>query len=162
MGWADCGTDNRGRNIGYGFEGACDHKGCRQRVSRGLGSACGGMHGTGTLGGDSRIDWDSMGVACEGYFCDKHLAHADLEHEDGTDLYTPQLCLSCVSRLERAYRDDEDWRDHWPTSALPTPLAQGMSAGTAKTRNAVEGEARQPGGEAMRPNDIAQNQGPTV
>lgn len=32
--------------------------------------------------------------------------------------------------------------------------AQGMSAGTAKTRNEVEGEARQPGREAMCPNAV--------
>lgn len=33
------------------------------------------------------------------------------------------------------------------------PPAQGMSAGTAKTAKRVEGEARQPGAEGMRPDD---------
>jgi hypothetical protein len=119
MGWANCGTDSKGRSIGYGFDGTCDHPGCKTKVSRGLGSACGGMHGEGTLGGDRRIDWDSMIVSCEGYFCGEHLLFANLEHEDGADLYPPQLCPKCAAALEADYRTNPDWREHWPTDEPP-------------------------------------------
>ena len=67
MGWADCGTDSKGRPIGYAFEATCDHPDCEAKIDRGLSYACGGMHGE---------DVDS----CEGYFCQDHLVscpHAD-------------------------------------------------------------------------------------
>lgn len=122
MGWSDCGDDSLGRPIGYGFFGTCDHPECSTEISRGLANVCGGMHGNSTLGGDSRVDWDSMDVSCEKYFCDKHMTFANLEHEDGADLYTPQLCIKCAHSLEKAYREDECWRDHWPTKSNPVEL----------------------------------------
>ena len=62
MGWADCGTDSRGRPIGYAVEATCDHPGCGQRIHRGLPFVCGTMHG-------------EEDYACEGYFCEKHRQH---------------------------------------------------------------------------------------
>lgn len=64
VGWGDCGTDSKGRRIGYLFRGMCDHPGCKEKIDRGLSYACGGMHGTGEGG-------------CEGYFCAKHLYHVE-------------------------------------------------------------------------------------
>src|SRR5690242_1453939 len=64
MGWGDCGTDSKGRPIGYVHEATCDHPGCEEKIDRGLAYACGGMHGTGEGG-------------CEGYFCYKHLYHVE-------------------------------------------------------------------------------------
>lgn len=60
MGWADCGTDDRGRPIGYAHGAICDRPGCGEKIDRGLAHACGGHH----LGGE----W-----FCDGYFCPKHL-----------------------------------------------------------------------------------------
>jgi hypothetical protein len=67
MGWGDCGTDRKGRPIGYLHRGKCDHPGCKTKIDRGLSYACGGMHGTGEGG-------------CEGYFCYEHLYHVEDPH----------------------------------------------------------------------------------
>lgn len=59
MGWAFCGTDDKGREIGYGVVATCDYPGCTAEIDRGLGYICGSMHG----GGDD---------GCGMYFCAKH------------------------------------------------------------------------------------------
>lgn len=122
MGWANCGEDSRGRPIGYAHAAKCDHDGCAAEIDRGLSYACGGMHGAGSLGGDRDFDWDSFEISCEGYFCPAHLRSPCLEHEDGKERCAPLLCHSCASELERSYREDEDWRDNWPTKADPLAL----------------------------------------
>lgn len=81
MGWADCGTDSRGRPIGYAFEATCDEPGCEENIDRGLSHACGGMHGE-----------DS---SCEGYFCPAHLIHHGYEHPHGP------VCKRCLEDLDR-------------------------------------------------------------
>ena len=45
MGWAFCGHDDQGREIGYSVRAKCDHPGCAADIDRGLGHVCGGMHG---------------------------------------------------------------------------------------------------------------------
>ena len=60
MGWAYCGTDREGRNIGYGIRAECDENGCPKIIDRGLGYCCGGEHG-------------GSEYACGQYFCEKHL-----------------------------------------------------------------------------------------
>lgn len=62
MGWAFCGTDANGREIGYGVEAECDHPDCHEKIDRGLGYCCGSMHN-----GDNDD-------GCGGYYCLKHLA----------------------------------------------------------------------------------------
>jgi hypothetical protein len=64
MGWAFCGQDSEGRDIGYGVPATCDHPECSEAIDRGLAYACGGMHG------------DLGDEGCEGYFCDEHLIYA--------------------------------------------------------------------------------------
>ena len=59
MGWGDCGTDSEGRNIGYVWPAICDHPNCEVEIDRGLGYACGDMHG--------ESEW-----YCEKYFCGEH------------------------------------------------------------------------------------------
>ena len=61
MGWAYCGKDDWGREIGYAIEATCDKKGCDEVIDRGLGYVCGPMHG-GDEGG------------CGRYFCGDHLS----------------------------------------------------------------------------------------
>jgi len=56
MGWAFCGEDSQGREIGYAIAATCDHPGCNERIDRGLSYACGGEHGV--------TEW-----SCERYFC---------------------------------------------------------------------------------------------
>ena len=90
MGWGNCGTDSRGRPIGYNFDAVCDYLGCYELIDRGLAYACGGMHG--------QNEHD-----CEGYFCHTHLIHAVRI----PDSPVGQLCLACNERLE-ATNGDED------------------------------------------------------
>jgi len=89
MGWASCGTDSKGRKIGYAHSGRCDHEGCKAKIDRGLGYACGDMHG-------------SEGFACEGYFCTSHLTYRwDPDEQKGH-----QYCTTCAERLD-AHRAEE-------------------------------------------------------
>ena len=64
MGWANCGLDSVGREIGYAIGAVCDEPGCSAKIDRGLAYACGGVHGKGGIRGD---------IGCEGYFCPEHL-----------------------------------------------------------------------------------------
>ena len=80
MGWAHCGQDNKGREIGYAIEAICDEPGCTVEIDRGLAYACGGMHGIGGMRGD---------VGCEGYFCAEHLLISRLTKD--------WICNSCYS-----------------------------------------------------------------
>jgi len=92
MGWADCGKDSKGRSIGYAHDATCDHEGCEEPINRGLGCACGGMHG------------DCGGQACDGYFCEKHLHFVDSEAMGFDELRDGMLCGGCVqmARVEIA------------------------------------------------------------
>jgi len=60
VGWARCGTDDKGREIGYAISATCDHHDCDKRIDRGISYACGGHH----LSAD---------VYCERYFCADHM-----------------------------------------------------------------------------------------
>lgn len=83
MGWADCGTDSQGRPIGYGHEATCDHPLCDEVIDRGLAYACGGTHG-------------DTEYSCEGYFCEKHRRHVDVDGEDSGLI----VCLQCAALIE--------------------------------------------------------------
>lgn len=96
MGWANCGTDSKGRDIGYAFEATCDHPGCKEKIDRGLAYACGGMHG--------EYDRDGGYYACEGYFCSKHLFIGDSEMDPGHSIERCEKCHHAhVNKLE-------DWK----------------------------------------------------
>ena len=84
MSWADCGEDSRGRPIGYAFQGECDETGCPAVIDRGLGYACGGMHGF-------------LDAACDGYFCPAHL----FANTDGQF-----VCRGCFVDNEDSYVHD--------------------------------------------------------
>ena len=81
MGWANCGTDSKGRPIGYAHDATCDHPGCKEEIHRGLAYACGDMHG----------EDDS----CDGYFCAKH--RITVEKKDGEVV---SVCLACEGHLK--------------------------------------------------------------
>lgn len=81
MGWGHCGTDSKGREIGYCIDATCDHPGCDEKINRGLAYACGGMHGN-----DEH--------SCERYFCHKH-------RNNYTDCESP-VCPDCY----KIYRDN--------------------------------------------------------
>jgi hypothetical protein len=88
MGWAHCGTDSTGREIGYVIAATCDHPGCKAKIDRGLGYACGGMHG------------DSIG--CEKYFCGEHMRY---DYDPGEQRYT-QFCDEChLNNIEQRCED---------------------------------------------------------
>ena len=76
MGWSHCGTDDNGREIGYGVPAVCDFPGCGKPIHRGLAYVCGQMHGGGDHG-------------CGGYFCYEHLFMTE----------RGQLCPTCAERL---------------------------------------------------------------
>ncbi len=77
MGWAYCGQDEKGREIGYSVEAICDQEGCTAEIDRGLSYVCGNMHG-------------GQGVGCGGYFCSAHLSTLSIRGE----VY--QLCKACL------------------------------------------------------------------
>jgi hypothetical protein len=95
MGWGNCGTDSRGRGIGYYFPARCDEKGCHRRIDRGLDYACGGMHGEDE-------------VSCEGYFCEEHRQHEVLQPSGRGR--TVRVCRSCAAALRKEgwVRDREE------------------------------------------------------
>lgn len=81
MSWSHCGTDKKGRLIGYAHEGVCDHEGCNKVIDRGLSYACGGMHGE-----DEH--------SCHKYFCEEHLEWTlDLGDE------YKNICQDCMVNL---------------------------------------------------------------
>lgn len=82
MGWAYCGKDSRGREIGYAIEAVCDHPGCNAKIDRGLSYACGGWHG----------EYDYF---CEKYFCQEHLYYSD--HPEAEK----PVCKECYDYLEK-------------------------------------------------------------
>lgn len=93
MGWADCGTDSKGRPIGYAHEATCDESGCEKKIDRGLSFACGGMHGD--------------GPGCEGYFCAEHLYYPNITDEFREDQgVLGAVCGRCSDELEQAERED--------------------------------------------------------
>jgi hypothetical protein len=85
MGWANCGTDRKGRPIGYAHEATCDHPGCAAKIHRGIAYACGDMHGDDTF-------------SCEGYFCDKHRTAIRPAGEDRIIA----VCLECAAAWRAA------------------------------------------------------------
>lgn len=89
MGWADCGTDSKGRNIGYAYEATCDHEGCSERIDRGLSYVCGDMHGEDE-------------VSCEKYFCEEH-RNGFIEYDNKT----LRVCCEC----EKALLDTGEWKE---------------------------------------------------
>lgn len=88
MGWGNCGTDSKGRPIGYVFEATCDYPGCEEEIDRGLSYACGGMHGE-----------DENG--CEGYFCGKHLS-MPWDDEADEPIGEHDVCPDCKKLHEEA------------------------------------------------------------
>lgn len=97
MGWADCGTDSKGRPIGYGHIATCDFPGCEAEIDRGIAYACGGMHG-------------EESHSCEGYFCTRHL-NVFVE-VDGQEY---NVCHSCRNYMQASpdwVEDEEEgvWR----------------------------------------------------
>lgn len=104
MGWANCGSDSKGRPIGYAHAARCDHPGCKARIDRGLAYACGGMHGSGDL-------------YCEGYFCTDHLKDAP-DNEGGYF----SLCPACYAAYEKLARESpQDFRQMAEDMGLVEP-----------------------------------------
>lgn len=85
MGWANCGEDSRGRQIGYAHPATCDATGCTKKIDRGLSYACGGMHGE---------DVDN----CERYFCYSHLVFHDAA-QAGRGAF---VCDECAALIDAA------------------------------------------------------------
>ncbi|WZL14771.1 hypothetical protein [Vibrio phage vB_VpaM_XM1] len=88
MGWSNCGTDSKGRPIGYAFSAICDHDECNKEIDRGLSYACGGMHG-------------ETEVGCEKYFCSDHKDNAV---DDGDHIV--HVCESCAKSL----CESDEWK----------------------------------------------------
>lgn len=96
MGWGNCGTDSKGRSIGYCHEAVCDHPGCDKEIDRGLAYACGSMHGTEILGGEY------TGSSCEKYFC---YAHLEMYWDESEDIYLGTFCEECGPVIVEDYKD---------------------------------------------------------
>jgi len=105
MGWSDCGEviyKGKARRIGYGVSAKCDG-GCGKTIDRGLGYACGGMHGNMT------------GRSCEGYFCAECLGYNPIPHEDEdilADVNSPRVetisvCPECYQEYLLAVKAEK-------------------------------------------------------
>lgn len=97
MGWGNCGTDSKGRPIGYVHAATCDHPGCDAKIDRGLSYACGQMHGE----GGAKFDH-----GCEGYFCGQHLYMTRCGQLCATCRDALGNCLTCCG--EGVVGDDAD------------------------------------------------------
>lgn len=97
MGWAHCGTDDDGREIGYGVRALCDFPGCGAEIDRGLGYVCGTMHGS--VNG------------CGRYFCPAHLTVAGGN----------QRCLTCAEGVEEDDSPCPPGNHQWKTQLISTP-----------------------------------------
>lgn len=84
MSWSHCGTDEEGREIGYGIEAICDEEGYEEEIDRGLYFVCGDMHGRGEWG-------------CGRCFCAKHLFIGPPE----------QLCGACCDAYVRNSEEEK-------------------------------------------------------
>jgi len=80
MGWAFCGTNNHGQEMGYGVEATCDEPGCDEVIDRGLAHVCGRMH--------------EDDETCHKYYCGRHLFVANVGPGGG-------LCSRCLDEWER-------------------------------------------------------------
>ena len=99
MGWGTCGTDSRGRNIGYLFPARCDHPGCHRRIDRGLSYVCGDMHG------DDE-------VSCEKYFCSKHKTnYVEIDDVMSSRMPSDKRLLNICDECAKVMR--EDGSDLW-------------------------------------------------
>lgn len=83
MAWGNCGTDSKGRPIGYNFPATCDHPDCLESIHRGLSYVCGDMHGEDEY-------------SCEKYFCEKHKNNI-IKTSDGT---LQLVCDECYKLFE--------------------------------------------------------------
>lgn len=88
MGWAFC-VNQFGREVGYGVEAECDRPGCDEKIDRGLGYCCGGMHDGGEYG-------------CGEYFCGSHLFMG----------HSSFLCQRCIDKWERRCAFIAGWKAH--------------------------------------------------
>ena len=93
MGWGDCGTDSKGRPIGYVFPATCDHPDCLAEIDRGLSYACGDIHGEDEY-------------SCEKYFCYKHRNEV-IEISNGS---LKVVCKECYELFQKE-EDEEDKED---------------------------------------------------
>ena len=93
MGWANCGTDELGRPIGYAHSATCDESGCSAEIHRGLSYVCGNMHG-----GD--------GIGCGKYFCTSHLTFVEMKSDGSGN----QLCKECfdTNKAEGCLANEDD------------------------------------------------------
>lgn len=111
--WADCGEDGAGRRIGYAFEAVCDHPECGEKIDRGLGHACGNVHG-------------GEGLGCDGYFCEAHAANS--VKRGGSEV---EVCDACRDAL----LGSGEWIDDgWEHALIP---ADSFFGGRLTPRRAV-------------------------
>ena len=80
MGWARCGVNDHGQEMGYAVEAVCDEPGCLETIDRSLAHVCGRMH----------EDEDT----CHKYYCGTHLFAASVGAGGG-------LCERCLKEWER-------------------------------------------------------------
>lgn len=96
MGWANCGQDSQGREIGYAHEATCDHPGCEEKIHRGLAYICGRvMHG--------ECEW-----SCEKYFCKAHQFDPKVPssiHELMANERIYGVCRECCTDIENVWKD---------------------------------------------------------
>lgn len=95
MGYGNCGTDSKGRPIGYANDAQCDTINCSKIIDRGMSYACGGEHG-------------ETEYSCEGYFCEEHKHQPILDDDHLFYQYNVgSLCDDCADTIELDEKEDK-------------------------------------------------------
>lgn len=96
MGYGNCGTDSKGRGIGYAHEAQCDHPDCSKIIDRGMSYACGGEHG-------------ETEYSCEGYFCEGHKRQPFMDDDHLFYQYNVgTLCDDCADAVELDEKESKE------------------------------------------------------
>lgn len=101
MGYACYYNDARKRWQGYAVAARCDHKGCRERIDRGVAYACGDPPDGGEHG-------------CGGFFCDDHAVYVGREIAP----VSGRLCRACYDALPADVRAKLEAEDDGPPTSM--------------------------------------------
>ena len=118
MGWSDCGTDDEGRPIGYGFAATCDHPECDAKIDRGLAYVCGGMHG----GEPVYNEAGEFVTTCGRYFCEEHRTWHDAYDNEGKE-HTFEVCAACSKEITKTLGEMEHGDEVMYADDLPATPA---------------------------------------
>lgn len=129
MSWAIGFDDQWERDIGYGVPAYCDHPGCDEKITRGLGYVCGSEPYGGEFG-------------CGLYFCGKHL----WLHRPEDTPYPVANCQRCIASQPPfpSKPDHPEWV-HWKLTDVSWQFWREINAEKVKALQKQLEEQKWPG-----------------